>query len=82
MTHITMGHGVSGCFGTSLAPMRSLKRGSQYRIRYRCLLRWARRLHPFRIIIRLLVKCCSTGLQGSFLSPAEIRSDTKTHSLG
>ncbi len=27
MTHITMGHGVSECFGTSLAPMRSLKRG-------------------------------------------------------
>ena len=57
MTHLTMGHGVSGCFGTSWAPMRSLKRGPQYRIRFRCLLRWVRRLHPFRMIIWLLVKC-------------------------
>jgi len=56
MMHLTMGHGVSGCFGTSLAPMRSLKRDPQYRIRFRCLLRWARSLHPFRMIIWLLVK--------------------------
>jgi hypothetical protein len=27
MTHLTVGHGVSSCFGTSLAPMRPLKRG-------------------------------------------------------
>jgi hypothetical protein len=57
ITHLTMGYGVSVCFGTSLAPMSSLKRGPQYRIRFRCLLRWVRRLHPFRMIIWLLVKC-------------------------
>jgi hypothetical protein len=57
MTHLTMGHGVSGFFGTSLAPMRSLKRGPQYRIRFRCLFRRVRRLHPFGMIIWLLVKC-------------------------
>ena len=27
MAYLIMGHGVSGCFGTRLAPMRSLKRG-------------------------------------------------------
>ena len=55
---MTVDQGVSGCFGTNLAPVRSLKRGPQYRIRFRCLLRWAEGgLHPFRMIIWLLVKC-------------------------
>jgi len=57
MAQLIMDHSALGCFGISLAPMRSLKRGPQYRIRFRCLLRWARRLHPFRMIIWLLVKC-------------------------
>jgi hypothetical protein len=64
MAQIIMGHGVSWCFGTSLAPMRSLKRGPQYRKRFRCLLRWVgqvRRLHPFRMIIWLLVTCLQSN---------------------
>jgi hypothetical protein len=40
MAHLIVGHGVSGCLGTRLAPMRSLKRGQSRKgrdLKPRCL---------------------------------------------